>query len=211
MSDELSCFLSQLTRGAGTLLAPLEVECKQKSVQELLEGVVEGLHPEDALNADGGAKSWASAFAEGNVGGCESLQMRLWKRDLSPGTRYRLMLKQKKKDKPKKKHYKVRRQEARIKYWAGGRKSTLKYKRSRYQTPQGLVQQYKDYASSKKRTWNINSQELIDILSTQHSDGVELYKKIFNIYRIDKSQGYSIANITIVDRYSLEVLYTPTT
>lgn len=213
MSDSVRRDLSSSCRGIGTLLAGTPIEDEQRSVEELLEGVLGGSREPGHLGeASGGnvAEDWR-VFEE--LAEDIPVSLRIWKRDLSPGTKYRLAQKRKKLEKEKKEHYKIRRKEYRRLYWKYLRPGNIARKKARTSTPLGLYKYYKDIANRKKIRWAIEEQEMLEILNTPLPDGVAIHNRIFNVVRIDKDKavGYTPTNIQLVDRYTKELLYTPAT
>lgn len=184
----------------GTLLATHTRESSLRAIEELLDGVEELGEPPTRAQL---LEVW------GEHGEDVPVALRVWKLDLSRGTKYRLLEKRKKidslKDKPL--HYKQRRKKYREHYWKYARAGCLKAKSLRTTTPRGLYIYYRGIASQRKMSWDMDEDKFIEIMLRPAWDGVPIYKKIFNVLRRDKSIGYSIDNITIVDRYDSSIIY----
>lgn len=156
-----------------------------------------------------------ASFAEAaeRAGKDRPVWLRVWDNPMSPGTRARLLAKARRLElrarrRPKRKHHNTRRKERREKYFRCQREGKLRRDRWLQSCPEGLYKYYKAIAKRKGVAWRIEEQAFIDILNTT-IDNIPIYKYIFNIYRIDKNKdiGYTISNITIVDRYSNKILY----
>lgn len=133
--------------------------------------------------------------------------LRVWELDLSPGTKHRLAKKHKIKGISKRpEHHATRKRKRREKYWRCQREGKLRRDAWLKTTPEGLWMYYKRLTTRKGHEWNVDRDSFLEVMYTPVR-GECIYKYLFNIYRIDKSLGYSLDNIIIVDRYTEEQLY----
>jgi hypothetical protein len=112
-------------------------------------------------------------------------------------------------DKEKPEHYKVRRMRRKANYYKYERPSKLARDRRLKSTPEGLWSWYRTYVKRKDCEWAITLEEWMDLMGTV-VEGVEIQFYDFYVYRIDSSiKLFNLSNITIVDRYSKAILYSP--
>lgn len=189
MDDSLHGVLSQSEGVPGSPVAGVPPDEPQRGWEELLE---------------------ASQEAINQLGGELPLKVRLWDLELSPGTRLRLKMKEKKAEqrRARPEHYKVRRARRRAEYWAWERESKLRRDRWMCSTPEGFWFYYKNLTKKKGFIWDIAKEDFIEILSRETASGLRIYERIFDLVRLDKSnKRYSLDNIAILDRYTREKLY----
>ncbi len=139
--------------------------------------------------------------------------LRVWDHPMSPGTRFRLLEKSRRLEHKRgargSKHHNTRRRKRREKYWKYQRAGKLRRDKWLTSCPEGLYLYYKRIAKRRKAAWEFTKEQFVELMNSTYK-GVALYEYVFNLVRLDKKLGYNISNITIVDRYTKEVLYTNT-
>lgn len=183
-------------------------EDEQKAPQEPVELSTDDSVARILLARDEYTRARESVSRSVQPGKDRPVWLRVWDHPMSPGTRYRLLQKRKRLEKRDREHYQTRRKKRREKYHKYQREGKLRRDKWLQTTPEGLYLYYKAIAHRRGLRWAITREDFLEVMNTEYN-GTPIYSYLFSILRTDKSVGYTLENISVVDRYTKEVYYPP--
>lgn len=130
--------------------------------------------------------------------------IRVWNLDLSPGTRYRLGLREKRKQRERRRpeHYATRRARERAKYWAYRRRGVLIRYRAEKDSVDARWHFYRNYVKRKGRRWDISLEDWERM--------VGWVREKYYVRLVDPSRKvYDLNNVIIEGRETGELFYQP--
>ncbi len=217
--DERNVTLSEAIVGPeATLVATPQADAAQEPAEELLDGLVEEvLHPSEGSPVGLGELSDIEPLP-GTLLSEEKPVGWLAYDELSPGTKYRLKLKQEKaggvntrgpRGAPR--HWKAKKSHRKFQYRKNERKAKLERDRWMATAPDGLWWWYKQRKTREGYKWEMDIRIFYALMLSERG-GVPLYLIPFDVRRLDISnKAIDLDNVKIVDRETGEILFSKLT